>query len=630
MGLAAWSESFRYVTQGPLVGSGAPVRWSNQTFPLQQGIMDAIDSPRWSAVAVIAPPQAGGKTDAAAVNPILKALQYDLRDCLYMSANAIKAADQWNKKFRPSIDAGFPDLIPEDREQGGTKERRDMSNGTSLFLAGCESIANVSSSTIPTIVCDDVQAMPASIGVMGHPCDVAFKRSAAYPEEERTHILLGTAGHTEDYLWRAVSRSAHFRPFVPCLKCGTYQILSWDRLIFDATDPLAARSAVSMTCENDDCDHQITDEELPRMLARYRWVARGQKADSRGGVTGKLPASRVAGFWWNALYWPFVEWATHVGEWVECRGDPDREKSFQQNVLVIPFEPPEEDTEALTVEALEEHQTPGNERGKVPAGVEIVTTTADVHDRFIYGIVRGWNPEDGTSHLIDAFTLGVHGPRRTEKLSEDEKRARIGYAIRDALEDLWRLEAGGWPAMEGDRLFRSSINLIDGGYRPDAVGQFVTMRNQGLPEIRWVMTRGKSDSTRTKPIWPSKSNRNIRGGYAFREISVDVAKHVVRELIAKPKTEPGAWHTYSDVDLEAYHRHLISEHFVPRRRAGGERHVWEKRAGAGPNHWWDCEVLQVAAALACGVRLVGYDRNIKVKPISLRKHFGQDRKGRRR
>lgn len=283
--LPQWSEAKRFITQGPLVGaSGVPVRWSNETFPLQVGIMEVIDSGEWSRIMVIGPPQAGGKTDCAAINPILKAIEHDRKDALYMSANALKAHDQWKKKFEPAILASddLAVLMPDSRDDVGTKDRRDFSNGCSLFMVGAESIANLSGSTIPVVVCDDVQAMPASLGVLGHPVNVAFTRSAALSEDDRTHVMMGTAGTVEDYLWKTWLKSSQFRPYVPCLGCGTYQLLEWDRMQFDASDSVAAHADCWMQCIKEGCRHEIRDEELPKMLRRFRWGAGGADGQQEG------------------------------------------------------------------------------------------------------------------------------------------------------------------------------------------------------------------------------------------------------------------------------------------------------------------------------------------------------------
>lgn len=609
---ADWSEAYRFVTQGPCVPQGAKgVRWSNQTFPIQKAIMDAIDDPSWSRVVVVAPPQTGGKTDCAAINPILKALHYDRRDCLYVSASANKAYDQWHKKFKPALAANnrLSELIDVDREQGGTRERRDFANGASLFLAGAESVSNLSGSTIPVIVCDDVQAMPANIATLGHPVEVAIRRGQALPEEMRTVVILGTAGSGEGYLWLSLKKSTWFKPYIPCLRCGQYQRLDWSRAVISEN---GKGPKLTINCVRPECGHSITQTEVSDSLMLMKWVGEGQEISRDGNVHGDLATTSVAGFWWNALYWPYVSWATHAREYQDGRGNPDKERSFCQDILCQPYEPPDEDENAITVAQLAEHEI-GYSRGQAPSGVEVVTLTVDVHDRFLYYVVRGWNKETGESWLIDAGTKGVHGPKDGEAMVPRRKEAEVGFAIRRALEDVWDMERKGWPS--GGSMVHAEVVLTDGGYRPDAVNTFCLKANLSSPLRKWHMVRGESTTRAIKPIWP-RIPIVTKKGHVYRAINVDEAKHRLRELLAIPAGRPGAWYTYSDISLEAYHRHLVSEHFVEVKSARKIVKAWVKREGAGPNHWLDCETYQIAAAIAAGVLLLG-DRGRASTPVDL-------------
>ena len=613
LALADWAETYRYVTQGPLVGSsGAPVPWRNDTFPLQHAVMDAIDSPDWRIVLIEGPPQAGGKTDCAAINVILKALHYDRRDCLYMSANSRKAADQYTKKFWPAMKASgeLVRLIHTSHTEGGDKYRHDFTTSTSLFIAGAESIANISGSTIPVVVCDDVQAMPPAVGEMGHSCDIAWKRSAALGEEERTHVMLGTAGHTRDYLHRTLERSTYFRPYLPCPHCDGYQLLSWSRMVFDEEDPAKARADCRLRCEH--CAELIAFTDLAMMLDQHKWVARGQSIE-KGEVVGDMPKSTTAGFWWNALYWPFVEWGVYAAEWLESVGDPDKEKTFNQNVLTIPTEDPDEDT-LITTEDVEKHALPGHRKGVVPAEADVLTSVYDVHDRFLYLTRRAWRASDGASWLIEASTIGVHTGKE-DALTEAERIKRVGFGIRKALEEAWAQEEEGYPVLGPDgeilRVIKASVILVDGGYRPDAVWQSVRMFNTRAGRNRWFMTIGRSGRGKVKLVWPPKSTANKKTGHRYRELGVDEGKHLLSELLAIPPGQPGSWYTYADESIERYFRHMVSEEWSAKERDGKDVYAWRKRKGAGPNHWWDCETGQVAAAIAAKVRFIGHAKQKK-------------------
>ncbi len=603
--------------------SGEPVKWSPESFPPQVGMMDAIDDPRWSRVFIIGPPQASGKTQAAALPPILHAIHHRRVSAAYVGANLNLAATQWARKIKPAIkaDSELAQLVPENTDDGGTRVRRDFTNGTSLHCAGADSVGALSGFTVPVVVCDDVQGYPDSLPGFGHPVDVAFARTESFPKESVTLIGIGTAGTVDDYLWRAVKESAYFVPLVPCLGCGMFQMLTWDRLEFDDSSPAAAVDSAWLRCANGECTHGITFSELPAMLRAHKWVSVPSGEDWVNVEPEQYPTelrvyphtdrpTDVAGFWLNALYWTLGKtWGDRAAEWLGRKGNPDRVKDHRQTVRVIPWQEPEEDERALTAEAIAAHQFKGHRYLTVPAAADLVTLTADVHDAFIYYIVRAWRQECGTSWLVDAGTLGVHGPKKEEKLGAREKAARVGHAIREALDDLWKMEAEGWVEADSDARMNAAICLVDGGYRPDAVGQFCLTRYQELRRRKWVMIKGDADGA----IWTGKATKNKRG-YPFYRTNVSEGKHVLRELLAIPRDKPGAWHTYADRDLEVYHRHLISEHFITVRRAGRDKKIWEKREEGGPNHWLDCEVYQIPTAIVCNISLPVERFNRKKRP----------------
>ena len=207
-------------------------------------------------------------------------------------------------------------------------------------------------------------------------------------------------------------------------------------------------------------------------------------------------------------------------------------------------------------------------------------------------------------------------------MTDDEKRVRVGHAIRKALEQLWVMERDGWPTPSKGQV-RARLCLIDGGYRPDAVNQFCLLRNGGLARRTWEMIYGRSSrvSGHRHPIWPPRPIR--RQGRVYREVNVDEAKLMLRDIMTTPSSEKGAWHTYSDRDLEAYHKHMVSEHLVPKNRGGQEVFVWEKREDAGPNHWLDGEVYQVIAAVALGVN---FGAREQTKAVVVTNYFSSQRK----
>ena len=66
----------------------------------------------------------------------------------------------------------------------------------------------------------------------------------------------------------------------------------------------------------------------------------------------------------------------------------------------------------------------------------------------------------------------------------------------------------------------------------------------------------------------------------------------------------GFWHLPEEVS-EDYLRQATSEHkIVERDRSGRPRESWVPVSMGMPNHYWDCEVMALAAADMMGIRLM--------------------------
>lgn len=412
-----WSRKHLKIVDGPLV-AGAPAAWNPETFPPQVTVMRACLDPRWAKVVIMGPPQAFGKTVCAAIAPCLFTLEHRLMSAAYVAANAALARTQWNEKFSPAIaaDERLRSMIELDRMIAGDHSQRRFANGTTLHMTGAESIGNLSGYTVAALVCDDAHAYPASVPNYGHPGDYAESRLEAYPAEQRVHVIIGTASTRDAWLCRTLLGSSRHCLFVPCLGCGTYQLLLWERLVYDEHDPAAARGDTWHRCAGEGCDHHMTFAELPEMLRGHAWISQPEDAPwitmpQESGVTADLTKSAVypasagqansAGFWANAFYWPHGKtWGERAADFLELRGQPDKELTFQQNVLVRPFAPPAEDADRLEVKDLETHASDFYHWRTVPAEADLVTLSIDVHHKFLYYIVEGWRKRDGENYLV--------------------------------------------------------------------------------------------------------------------------------------------------------------------------------------------------------------------------------------
>lgn len=614
------------ITEGPMVGDDdSPVEWSTEAFSLQQTVIEAIEDRRWARVFLMTSPQAFGKTLCAALPTLLHALHHRRVSAAYVAATLNLAVTQYKKKILKTIEADdqLSMLLFGNVDFGGTKERRDFVNGTSLHCAGADSAGALSAFTTPVVVCDDLQAYPATLPGFGHPADIAWKRSEAYPAELITHVGIGTAGTVDDYLWRAMKDSALFLPFVPCPRCAAYQLLHFDRLLFDHSDVDAALAGAVIPCAG--CEHPIRFADLPGMLRSHLWISCPPDADWVMAAPSDLvvdpakaevyPATRrntnIAGFWCNALYWPLGKaWGERAAEFVEIAGDADSLKDHQQHVAVIPWDEPEIDEERLTTEEVETHIRGEYVAGTVPATADCLTCTVDVQSGYVYYLFRAWRIADGTSWLIALGTCGrpIRGP------SEQTIRERRLMAITAALDDVEALARAGFDVADDQGQITGQIDLklglIDRGFEPDIVAGWWSAKHRRV----WRMIRGAKAGHKPR-LWPAKPTLDDRRR-PYRDIDVNQAKHLVRKLQRIGPDQPGYWHLPTSGlhpnTVRAYARHLASERFNRELRTPR----WEKITPGMANHFWDCEVYQVCAAVALGVHLPVLERQPESKAVT--------------
>ena len=674
LSLRAWAERHVRICEGPLVEqTGHKPLWSPETFPLQSTIIEAVgDAARWSKVWLMAPPQASGKSQAAAIPALLYGVEYRRCSVAYVSATLDQAVTQWERKILPAMkaDEALAKLIYKNPDMGGKKGHRKFTNGAAMFFAGTDSMGALSNFTAPFVICDDIQAAPESLPGAGSPIDLAWKRSEAYPSDSVIHVGIAQgAGTVDAFAWRALCGSAFYCPFVPCPACGTYQLLEFGRLESDGTMRCAndghgvetdvAAENVKPDGEDRDevgaprrgslqggtgggrsrklgpigagalvdrvCTHRMTFDELPAMLERYlfismppgaSWITQGLNLTIDPATACIYPNTErntnECGLWMNALYWPIGKtWLERYHEQRSARDDPDRDKDHQQQIRVIPWAEPEIDEEALTEDELRAHATPGYAAGTVPAAADVVTVTIDVQSGYVYYLICAWNKADGTQWLVDMGTKGRPLTGREE--TPAEKTARRALLISHGLDAVDELCARGWDTVDdaGEVVghIDQTLGLIDRGFVPDVVAGWHAARHRGV----WRTIRGEKAGKRAL-LWPPKAERDRRGR-PLRVVNVNSAKHIVRRLL-RVQPGPGYWHLpatgiHSNT-MKMYYRHMTVERF------NRERTIprWEDRknpASPRKHDIWDCHVYAVSAAVACGVRLPGIEATKKIK-----------------
>jgi len=632
--LSAWAERKRYVTAGPAVGpEGVPVPWSNALDPLVVTIMAAIDSEHWSRVCYMGSPQRSGKTEVA-VNAILATIDQQRANVFYHNASAVAAMDVWKKKILPAIEhsPALAHLLSEDREEGGVKERRDFTNATSLFVRGSESRAALAQATAPLTIADDVQAMsPLPDG--DHPADLGMERADAYPVDQRRHLHLGQPGIVSDHLAHELFGSTFYVPFVPCLGCGTYQMIEWDRFVYDDSDPESARDDCWMRCANEKCRHEIRDDDLPAMLAEHLWVSTppetnwvvdpmpgGTRIDVNDAAVYPDTARKtlVCGFWRSAFYWPFVSWGELAVQAISAAGKPEETINFGKRIRAVPYEPPKVDEDALEPADVKAHTHAGHHWKAIPAaaGVHedkgVLLVTGDVMAGYLWYLVLAWHLGTGSSWLIECGRFGKK-IESTEIRSKAERTAAWKSRIARALEGLWTKDDGGWPVETagGEVLETVSANhcLIDCGFLRETVQTACRRFNGGRWVGRWRAVEGSQARAASKtPVWPAKPTIETKTKRRYWVSNTNRGKLYVRDVLAIPPGNDGAFHLPTDMPAvlrDQFAKHICAEEWL------ADKGRWQKVSDS--NHLLDCMALQIAGAISCDVRLPMIEQAAKRK-----------------
>jgi phage terminase large subunit GpA-like protein len=625
--IAEWAERYRLVCDGPLVGNAEAICWRNSVFPPGVQVMDAAR--RFRRVILMAAPQSSGKT-ALMINVLLYGLHWLNRDVMYVHANSVGAEAQYARKIAPAISRQpeLAALIPISRDDIGTKEAHRFVNGTMFRVTGSESEADLSGPTVPIIACDDVHAMPDNLGIHGHAAEFAEHRSAAFPIDERMFLAAGQASDVRNWLWRQLVHSAFYVLYVPCLGCGTYQILDWDRFVYDSSDPQAAGKDCWMKCANPVCKHQIRHEELPRMLARGVWVSTPEGCDpvhGPGERTGLVSLEneavyprtarpcRDAGFWWNAFYWPLVPWTAHATDWVTAQADPDSIRTWRQQRRVIPEPEPEPAGDAIEIADVTSHRVAGHRWTTVPAEAGVhqqkgcVVLSADIQAGYLWYLAECWNRESGTCWVIECGRFGRM--IRSDEVADRQSRLACWRSlVFKALEDLWAKDNRGWPIVsdKGEELGHSSAHLVlvDCSFLREIVQNACKLRNGGSWTGKWIPVEGSQAAAKAPvPIWPGLNRptleRKTRRRYWIS--NTNRAKLYVRNLLAVPPNEAGSIKLPEDMPdylRDVFAKHLCSEEWDERRG------TWKQVSGE--NHLLDCQAMQIAGAIACGISLQGH------------------------
>ena len=544
--------------------SPIPGHFKSANSPWVREVMEAMADPDIRLVSIVAPVQSS-KTIGAEL-----CLCYIVANfpgpCLWLSQTDADAKDQAEARLHKLFSEcdAVRKLFPADRHKKKT-QTVFFSNGMTLWVLGAHAKSNLQSRSIRWLIGDEtwqwtnghMQQAEARVTAFGWLGKCIFL-SQGGTENDDTHRKFETTDMRE---WE-----------FKCPKCGKYQPYKWSNIEWDKNyrdgegriDFAKVRSSVRLVCEF--CKHEIADSDANRKLlnSSAKFVPQNPNA----------PTTK-AGFHWNSL--ASMSWGELAEMYLRAkescrRGDMEDLKNFYQKRLALPWGDLEEDF-TLDIspsgyrmgDDWESEAAVGAKGAILPPPhenknrVRLRFLTVDVQMDHFYAVVRSWAC-DASSRLVYCAKLQTW---------EDVEILQSRFGV--------------FP----------QLVFVDAGY-----STFEVYRNCAKHNWTALMGDGRRDfphrvngkitqrfySTARHPL---VSDRKCRMHYWS---NLGIKDTLARLRSNRNPDEGSTWEVPSDVP-EEYLKMLDSEQRVKK----GNSWEW-RQIGKRPNHYWDCEAMQVCAA----------------------------------
>lgn len=387
-----WADQYRMLSSE---SSAEPGRWRTDRAPYQRAIMDAFTDLDVRRVVVMSCSQIG-KSDI--MNNVIGRFAHLAPAPILMIQPTVDMAQDYSKsRIAPMIrDTKVLRDIFQDvksRESGNTILSKLFPGGR-LIMGGANSPAGLASRPIKILLADEVDRFPDSAGTEGDPVDLAAKRMTTF--WDRTMGLFSTptnAGESRievEYMEGTQEEWQH-----RCPNCSEFHLLTHRNMVMDTETVKDGRKkehihvkSVSWRCP--DCGFTFSENEMRRQPQKY--VAKNPTAIR----------NHVRSFFVNCWASPWISWTDVMQEWVDAKGDPEREKVVVNTRFGEPYE---RARSYDNVDKLLARREPYN--AELPDGVLILTAAVDVQDNRLEYEIVGWGEEEECWGIKKGIILGA-------------------------------------------------------------------------------------------------------------------------------------------------------------------------------------------------------------------------------
>lgn len=361
--ISEWADSKRILSRETCA---IPGRWNTKNNEFMREIMDVVTNPQIEEIVIMSCAQIG-KTELI-LNILGYYAEHDPSPMLWAEPTEDVAKNYSKTRLAPML-RDTPDLNAiiesnRSRDSGNMTLLKIFKTGASVKMIGANSPAGLAGNPIRIVFADEVDRYPASAGKEGDPVNLLRTRTERFFNRKliftSTPTLKGMSRIEKLY-----EESDMRRYHVPCVHCGTFQVLYWQNVKWDNENPDTAY----YECEH--CHEKLYDNHRAKMVLEGEWRAEKETI-------------KTAGFWVNILYTTHNPLSSYVRQFLDCKGSSEELKTFVNTKLGETFELETEKVEIHTLINRRENYV------KIPAGVGILTAAIDVQDTRLECDVVGW------------------------------------------------------------------------------------------------------------------------------------------------------------------------------------------------------------------------------------------------
>lgn len=404
-----------------------------------------------------------------------------------------------------------------------------------LTLTGANSPANLKSRGVTILMLDEIDTWKKATKKETGALQQVLERTK--DRWNRKHLISSTPTVEDGQIWLEFLLGDQRYYFVPCPHCGEYQTLKMKQIKWDQDSKTDSgeldieKVMQSSFYECEKCQGKILDHHKPDML---------RKGDWRPTAKNKEPNRRS--YHLNALYPEWIPFGEIAVAFLQSKVSKEELQKFVNSWLAQPFYAFGDSKEFE--EKLEQRKTEIQVEG-VPEDHKVLIS-CDVQIHHLYFVARAWN--------------------------KNKESLRLDYGMIPGMEELLII-AKKWNAILG---------FMDSAYRPQIVLEWCA-KNPG-----WIPTLGSPILSTPMRFTDMPVDGGLMKGHVVKTLRYRANdwKETLNDHI---QGKGPKWELPQDVGAD-YKKQMSGEYRSEKKGPRGVTMIeWIKK---GPNHYWDCEVIQ--------------------------------------